>query len=143
MKGLDTLIRLHRQRLDEKRVGRVDLEARRAALVALADGLERELEAERRTAAESLEARHTFGAYAERMTARQRAVAGEIATVDDALAKADDELAAAFQELKRYEISRDARAMRDRDALARRERMQLDEIGADQHRRVRPGRSLA
>ena len=139
MKRLKTLIKLHRRRLDEKRVRRLALEDERAALVAIADGLERELEAERRTAAESLEARYTFEAYGERMTARKQAVADDIATFDDALAKADSEIAAAFQELKRYEISRDARETRARNALARRERMQLDEIGANQHRRVHGG----
>ena len=135
MKSLDTLIRLHRQGVDEKRLGRVALEEEREALVSLADGLARELEAERRAAAESLEARYTFEAYAERMTARQRAVAGEIATFDATLVRADDEIAAAFRELKRYEISRDTRETRERNALARRERMRLDEIGANQHRR--------
>lgn len=139
MKGLDTLIRLHRQRLDEKRLGRVALEEQRDALVATANGLDRELEAEQRTAAESLEARYTFDAYVERMIARQRAVARKIATVDDTLIKADDEIAAAFQELKRYEISLDARRTQARTTQARRDRMQLDEIGANQHRRVRAG----
>ncbi len=139
MRGLNTLIRLHRQRLDEKRVKRLALEEEREALVALVDGLARELAAERRAAAESLEARYTFAAYAERMTARQRALAGEIATFDAALVKADDEITAAFQEFKRYEISRDARETGERNAQARRERMRLDEIGANQHRRVRGG----
>ena len=139
VKGLKTLIRLHRQRLDEKRVRRLALEEERGALVALADGLERELEAEWRTAAESLESRYTFEAYAERMIARRRALAGEIATFDVALDKADNEIAAAFQELKRYEISRNAREMRAQTVRARRERMQLDEIGANQRRRVRAG----
>ena len=136
MTGIDTLIRLHRRHLDDKRIRRAALDEQRDILIAHAAELEGQLETERRAASASFEARHTFAAYVRRMDEKKRTTAAEIATFDGALARADDDIAAAFQELKRYEISRDARIALQRQADARQERHDLDEIGAELHRRA-------
>ncbi|MCH7554715.1 MAG: hypothetical protein IIC08_01750 [Proteobacteria bacterium] len=135
MSGIDTLIRLHRQHLDVKRVYRTKIETQRLELERRADAMRRELEDEKKTAAVSLEARQTFSAYAERMVQSLRALAAGMIEIDTETARIDDEIAEAFRALKSYELTRDARLKRAAEEQARRDRAELDEIGAIQHRR--------
>ncbi|MCH7941775.1 MAG: hypothetical protein IIB67_00935 [Proteobacteria bacterium] len=135
MKGLDTLIRLHRQHLDVKRVYRTTIETHRVELEQRCHKIRQEMKDERKTAAESLEARLTLSAYAERMTELLRALAAEMIDSDVEIARLNDEIAEAFQTLKSYELTRDARDRRAAQAQAKRDCNELDEIGAVQHRR--------
>ena len=135
MKGINTLIRLHRQHLDAKRVYRTNIEDQRAGLERRARAMQLEFEDERKTAAESLEVRQTFSAYAERMTRSLRALAAEMIEIDTQIARLNDEIVEAFQTLKGYELTRDARMKRMAKERAQRERAELDEIGAVQYRR--------
>ena len=135
MSGIDTLIRLHRQHLDVKRAYRTKLETQRLEIERRADAMRRELEDEKMAAAVSLEGRQTFPAYAERMTRSLRALAAGMIEIDTGTARIDDEIAEAFQALKSYELTRDARLKRAAEEQARRDRAELDEIGAIQHRR--------
>ena len=102
MKGLDTLIRLHRQHLDVKRVYRTTIETHRVELEQRCHKIRQEMKDERKTAAESLEARLTLSAYAERMTELLRALAAEMIDSDVEIARLNDEIAEAFQTLKSY-----------------------------------------
>ena len=135
MSGIDTLIRLHRQHLDVKRAYRTKLETQRLEIERRADAMRRELEDEKLAAAVSLEARQTFPAYAERMTQSLRALAAGMIEIDTETARINDEIAEAFRALKSYELTRDARLKRAAEEQARRDRAELDEIGAIQHRR--------
>lgn len=135
MKGIDTLIRLHRQHLDVKRVYRTNMETQRVELENRTRALQLDFKNERKTAAVSLEARQTLPAYAERMTRSLRALAGEMIEIDAEIERLNDEIAEAFQTLKGYELTRDARRQKAEKEQAQRERFDLDEIGAIQHRR--------
>lgn len=135
MSGLDTLIRLHQQHLDVKRVYRTSIESHRIGLEQRTYAIQQEMEDEKLHAAESLEARQTFPAYVERMTAALQDLAAEIAETDTEIDRLNDEIAEAYQILKGYELTRDAREKRLANEQARHERTELDEIGAIQHRR--------
>ncbi len=135
MRGIDTLIRLHRRHLDVKRVYRTNLDAQRTELEQRVLAMQQEIADERKVAAESLEARQTLAAYAERMTHALKALAAEIIEIDIEVDRINEEIAEAFQTLKGYELTRDARLKKIADEEARRDRAELDEIGAVQHRR--------
>ena len=135
MSVIDTLIRLHRQHLDVKRVYRTKLETQRLEIEHRAVAMRRELEDEKKAAAVSLEGRQTFPAYAERMTQSLRTLAAGMIEIDTETARINDEIAEAFRALKSYELTRDARHKRAAEEQARRDRAELDEIGAIQHRR--------
>ena len=135
MSGIDTLIRLHRQHLDVKRAYRTKLETQRLEIMRRADAMRRELEDEKQAATVSLEGRQTFPAYAERMTQSLRALAAGMIEIDTEIARINDEIAEAFRALKSYELTRDARLRRVTEERARRDRAELDEIGAMQHHR--------
>ena len=135
MRGIDTLIRLHRQHLDAKRVYRTNLDAQRIGLEQRAFATRQEIADERKIAAESLEVRQTLAAYAERMTDSLKALAAEMIKIDAEVERINEEIAEAFQTLKGYELTRDARLKKLADEQARRDRTELDAIGAVQHRR--------
>ena len=135
MKGIDALIRLHRQHLDVKRVYRTNLETKRADLEIRAQLMALEFEDERKTANTSLEARFTFSAYAKRMTQSLRVLATEMVEIDTRTDRLSEEIADAFQTLKGYELTRESREKKKTEKLVQRERADLDEIGATQHGR--------
>ena len=139
MRGIDTLIRLHRRHLDVKRVYRTNLDAQRTGLEQRILAMQQEMADERKVAAESLEARQTLAAYAERMTHALKALAAEIIEIDIEVDRINEEIAEAFQTLKGYELTRDARLKKIADEEARRDRAELDEIGAVQHSRQETG----
>ena len=139
MRGIDTLIRLHRRHLDVKRVYRTNLDAQRTGLERRVLAMQQEMADERKVAAESLEARQTLAAYAERMTHALKALAAEIIEIDIEVDRINEEIAEAFQTLKGYELTRDARLKKITDEEARRDRAELDEIGAVQHSRQETG----
>ena len=135
MSGLDTLIRLHQQHLDVKRVYRTTIESHRIGLEQRTDAIQQDMEDEMQHAAVSLEARLTYPAYTERMTAALQALAVEMDETDRELDRLNDEIAEAYQTLKGYELTRNAREKRRAYQQGQRERAELDEIGAIQYRR--------
>ncbi len=139
MKALRTLIRLHKQHLDEQRVRLVEFEIEQEALRARAAGLAAEVEAEGRMAATSFEAGRSFPSYVERVGAERRALAAQIAELDAAIAEADEAVAAAYQDLEKYKITHGLRERRARVSEDRREQAQLDEAGITIYRRKRAG----
>lgn len=137
MKTINTLIRVHKQRLDDKRIRLVEIENERDRLRRSIDDLAAELESEKRTAATSYDAAQTFTAYAARIGERRRAYENEMIAIGSRIVKVAEEVAEAFRELKKYEISRDLRQDRENMLEARREQALFDEIGSAIRRRGR------
>ena len=139
MKTLKTLIRLHKQHVDEKRAGLAKLEVGREALRDRSARLAAEIESEGRVAAESFEAGRSYPRYVRRIGGERCAIAAEIAKIDAAVAEAGEALAAAYRDLKKYEISHDARDRERKAVAARLDQAQLDEIAITLHRRKHAG----
>ncbi len=135
MRALATLIRLHKQALDDNRARLAGLESESAALYARAERLDAEYESEARVAAASYEAGQAFPAFADRVSAEHQALDREIASLDASIDEAGEAVAAAYRDLKKYEVTRDRRERREKDTEARRDRAYLDEIGLTVHRR--------
>ncbi len=129
MKTLDTLIRVHKQALDERRVRLSAIEIERDRLHAAIDSLATEFAAEKVAAAKSLDAARTFPAYADGMRKRQHEYEQAIADLAPHVAQAAEAVAEAYRELKKYEISRELRLDRENALEARREQALLDEVG--------------
>ena len=135
MKALNTLVRLYKQRLDEARSHLVALEKRRAGFLAARDRIDETLAAERKAAAASIEAGRTFAAYARRVTAARADIDDDLAALAVEIERAADAVAAAFRNLKKYEITLERRIARARAAEARVDQAQLDEVGITRFRR--------
>jgi len=135
MSTLDSLIRLHRWQVDERRRHLADLDRLRDKLELDVQHLDAEERREQAAAAASPEAGYAYASYARTLMARRERLAQSIAEVDAEIAKARDALAEAFQETKRYEIAAANRAKQARLQEARRQQGELDEIAVQAYQR--------
>ncbi|MEI8145299.1 MAG: flagellar export protein FliJ [Alphaproteobacteria bacterium] len=129
MKSRETLIRLKRFQVDEKRRQVTQIEMMVAEFERMANELEREITTEQNRANIHDPSHYAYPTYAK--AARQRkdnlmTSAGELkGQLDDAKAA----LAEAFEELKKVEILEERETARDRQAEAVREQAEMDRIG--------------
>ena len=135
MNGLDGLIRLNKWKLDEKRLALAELERLAQRLRDQLSALERELAAEQKIAAGSLEAGIAYAHYANAVIGRRMTLSKSLAEVEGQIRLALDEVAEAFRDLKKFDI---VKARRDRESAEKAKRLQqaqLDEMGLQLHRR--------
>lgn len=134
-RGLPTLIRLHQRQLDEKRRMLAELEQMRAEMDRKILLLDAEVERERQAAQEAPEALRQFAAYLEGVRQRRQTM---LRTIDELVPKieaAANEVATAFQDVKKFEIAADIKERQRQAALAKIEQEELDEVALVQHRR--------
>lgn len=133
MKGLRSMIRLQKWQVDEKRRQLTDLESMRADLVRRKQDLRNEIAHEQKAADQQV-IQFAFASYVRDALARLETLASSIAEVDIAIDAMQDEVAAAFRELKKYEVA-EARNEARADAEAqRRDQMATDEIALNMFR---------
>ncbi|GHD60833.1 hypothetical protein GCM10017083_47290 [Thalassobaculum fulvum] len=135
MRPFDTLIRLSEQQLDEKRKALSRLESGLEVARAGRAALDAELAAEQAAAAQSVEGARTYGAYARQMIARRQAADQLVADAEAAVEAAREEVRTAFAELKRYQITHDARLARIAEEQARKDQAVADETAQNLKRR--------
>lgn len=135
MSGLASLIRLHRWKLEEKRRVLAELEALMNELRSRASDLEVEILNEQKAAAGSQEAGFAYGAYAAQAIHRRDVLAQSAAELEKKIETARDDVKAAFQEAKKYEIAQERKLERERIETARRERIVEDDVALDMFRR--------
>lgn len=134
MKNLAALVRLHKWRIEESTRKLAELEILagrfRGQIVDIADALAREAA----HAGDSVEAAASFSNYMQAENARRHTLERSLADLEQEIAGSREQLAAAYRELKSYEITLErkrADAARIRD---RRQQAVLDEIGQILHR---------
>lgn len=132
MKGLNTLIKLHKRRLDGLRRRMAALENQKAQLEALIQRLQDELAREIVLAGKTPEMGNFFGDFAKRIRTRQEQVTKEIAEVEKKIIALKDEIAVEFGEMKKFEIALENAKRREREAANRKETILLDEIASQQ-----------
>jgi hypothetical protein len=134
MKSLATLIKLQKTLVDEQRQVLAGLLERLDTIEFQIAQLEirktRELEA-----AKDEHARATYGAFLKNMVTQERVLEKDRHTALMAVKIAQDRLAVLFEEQKRYEIAEEKRIDDEAREERRRERIDLDEIGAVIHER--------
>ncbi len=133
MKGLDALIRLHSWRLDEKRRELADLQRLEDQFLDDVRRLEAEVAAEQEFAKSSDSGAFSYGGFAVGVIERRKRIEASIAEVRRRIEDKRGEVAEAFRELKRYEITQAERAKRQRIEADRRSQASLDEMSLVQH----------
>jgi len=130
MKSRDTLIRLKRFHVDEKRRQVAQIEAMIADFERMAGELDREIAVEQSRAGIDDPAHFAYPTYAKAAIQRRdnlKRSADELKTqLEDARAL----LAEAFEELKKVEILEERDQIRERASEGRAEQAELDRIGA-------------
>jgi flagellar protein FliJ len=135
MSALESLIRLYRWQLDERKRHLADLEGLAARLREDEHRLEEENAREQALVATSPEAAYVYAGYARNLIERRRKLRQSQAEVAQQIVEARDALADAFQEVKRYEITAASRARLENEREERRQQQVMDGLGADAFRR--------
>jgi flagellar FliJ protein len=135
MSTLDSLIRVNRWQIDERRRQLADLEALAEKLRLDQRRLNDEDLREQRVAAASLEASFTYAGYADGLIERRRKLAQSLVEVADQTVTARQALADAFEEMKRYEITAANRVRQAQLREGRRQQQVMDDLGVEAFRR--------
>lgn len=135
MKALASLIRLHRFHLEEKRRTLGGLEGLMADLVRRLAQLEDEVLREQRQAASSSIGNFIYGAYARNVIQRRETLKKSMTALQLEIDTARQAVAAAFQEVKRYEIAKERMDEREREEASRREQIEQDDLAIEMFRR--------
>jgi flagellar FliJ protein len=137
MSALESLIRLHRWQLDERRRQLAELDALGEKLRQEQARLSAEEQQEQAAAASSYEGATAFGGYANTLIGRRDRLKQSLVSVEEQIVQARETLAAAYREVKRYEIASANRATQQKKRLARQQQRTLDELGVETYRRRR------
>ncbi len=129
MKSRETLIRLKRFHVDEKRRRVAQIEAMIADFHRMANDLEREISAEESRAGITDPTHFAYPTYAKAAIARRDNLRQSAANLNGQLEDAQMELQLAFDELKKVEILEDRERAAERAAEARMEQSAMDAIG--------------
>ena len=133
MKSRETLVRLHRFKVDEIRRRLKLLDDMRGDLAKKMSDLELMMQEEQRRAAHSDLGRLAYPSFARSVVARRENIQRSIDEVEKQASTVTEELQAAFRELKKYEIAAENVAERDRVEVARQVQAELDDIAMSRH----------
>ena len=129
MKTHETLIRLAKLEVDNRRRLLADLLDRDAAFDRAIDRLDAEVQAERDKARQNPEFATGYAAYVRHADDRRAALVNDKAALGEEIVGARDRLAEAFEEQKKYEITAENQAEAEAAEANRREQGELDALG--------------
>jgi len=135
MTPFDSLLRISRWHLDEKRQKLAELERLAERLRQDLQRLDDGIAAERRLAEADDDARRAYPAYLQAEMQRRRRLEQSIADVEQEIDSAREDVNEAFRELKKYEMAKTNEDNRVRLRRQRAEQRLADELGAQMHRR--------
>ena len=135
MRNRESLIRLHRFQVDEKRRNLAELELMLQEFRRRERELEAQVLSEQEKAGISDVAHFAYPMFAKSVIRRRQNILNSIEDIERQLDVAKEELAGAFRELKKYEIIEDNRKRKHHRAAMRLEQIELDEIALGIHRR--------
>jgi flagellar protein FliJ len=128
MKSRESLIRLQRFQVDEKRRQVTDIETMIADFVRMAAELDLQIVAEQDRTGISDVTHFAYPTFAKAAATRRDNLLGSAEELGDQLKMAQDELAVAYEELKKVELMEEKEAGRVRVAELAREQSEMDEI---------------
>lgn len=137
MADLNPLIRLRKYRVEEKQKALAELFRQTELLEGRKRFLLDELEREQNLAETSpnIDAMISFVSYASRIYGEVENLDRNIAKMEPRIRRAQDDMREAFSEQKKAEIIQEQRDKEEADAIAKKENINLDEIGMDVFRR--------
>lgn len=129
------LARIHKWKIDELRRELSTLEAQRHAEQFRVLQIDEAIEDEAHKASENLIGTFSFANFANASRSKREEATQVITDLDGKIEHLTDELNAAFQELKRYEIADERRQAQEAAEYDRKEQIASDELGIESHRR--------
>ncbi len=129
MKSRDTLIRLKKFQVDDKRRRVAQIETMIADFERMARDLDREIQSEQDKAGIHDPGHYAYPTYAKAAMTRRDNLNRSADELREQLAEAKDALAEAFEELKKIELLDERDQLRERAVEDSREQAELDRIG--------------
>lgn len=127
MSSFKTLIRVQKWQLDEKRRALTELQSLEDRLRSEAERLGEELRAEQDTARNDFNASFTYAGFARSAIERRKRIDDSIRQVQEQIVTATEQVAEAYQDLKRYELAEEERLKREREKQKHKEELMMDE----------------
>jgi flagellar FliJ protein len=134
MKSRETLIRLRRFEIDEKRQRLTDIETMIHDFRNMAADLDRQILSEQEKAGVSDVNHFAYPTFAKAAIQRRDNLLASAGDLEAKLDKAREDLAVAFEEMKKAELIEERDADRARVSRQRAEQAELDHIAAQTHR---------
>ena len=135
MKGLPNLIRLHKLKLTEQQKKLNDLQAVSHGFLTEIEALDQSAQNEAANAETNAETAYTLGSYVQASLARRETLRTSLREIEREMGAIRDEVAAAFRELKRYELIAERRHAEETLTRRRKERHAENEVGLSMFRR--------
>lgn len=139
MTALNSLVRVHRWILDEKRQKLADLERLLDSLRQDLGQLDAGLQRERQAAEGSFEATCAYPPFLAAVRERRKKLDRSIANLERERDASQEEISDAFRELKKYETARDSATQRAVTKRNRREQLAMDDMAIGMYRRRAAG----
>ena len=136
MKSRETLMRLYRFDVDEKRRQVTDIEIMINEFKRMATDLDRQIEAEQEAAGVSDVNHYAYPTFAKAAIQRRDNLTASATELETKLETAREELSVAFEELKKVELMEERGAARQRQESNKVEQNDLDEVAANTHQGV-------
>ena len=136
MKSRDSLIRLRRFEVDEKRQTVADIEVMIQDFNQMVVDLDRQIESEQERAGVSDVNHYAYPTFAKAAIQRRDNLNASIDDLQVKLDRARDDLAEAFEELKKVELINERETDRERAEQMKTEQDELDQIGQLAHMRM-------
>lgn len=130
MKSRKSLIQLRRFEVDERKQTVTDIESMMGELQQMVVDLERQIEVEQEKAGVNDVNHYAYPTFAKAAIQRRDNLKNSIKELNVKLEEARDQLAEAFEELKKVELIEERDAERVKSQNAAQEQAELDEIGA-------------
>ncbi|WP_428644333.1 flagellar export protein FliJ [Roseibium sp.] len=130
MKTRDSLIRLKRFQVDEKRRQLAQIESMIAEFNRMADELDDQIRSEQERVGIADVTHFAYPTFAKAAADRRDNLRNSAHELDDQLQRAQDELSEAIEELKKFEQLEERDQQRERTAQEMAEQDQLDEVAA-------------
>ena len=135
MSVIEKLIRFHKFDVDEKRRYLRELEEQEARIQETIDAIDQEIQSEQVFSRGEVKFAPYYGGYATRTKARREALVDELSKAHEVVEEARETVVQAFEELKKYEITKDQQDHRAYLEEERQTQIELDEIALTTHQR--------
>ena len=135
MRSKESLIRLHRFQVDEKRRHVTEIETMIADFSRKKAELEQQITAEQQRSGISDVTHFAYPTFAKAARERCENLVKSIAELQEQLSAAKDELSEAYAELKKFELLQEKENVRVNTQMTARDQAEMDDIGLAMHRR--------
>mgnify|MGYP001454825236 FL=1 len=135
MSVIGKLIRFQKFDLDEKRRYLRELEEEKACIQEAIDAIDQEVQSEQAFSKGEANFAPYYGGYATRTKARREELVDELSKAHEIVEEARETVVQAFEELKKYEITKDQQDHRTYLEDERQTQIELDEIALTTHQR--------